>query len=80
MFWTIFSAVSASENDKMKIAIIGYGVSGRAVEDLCKKKRHLSTVFDDNLSEKIPTSDELSLFELIVVPALLKTGYRDHRD
>ncbi len=51
----------------MKIAIIGYGVSGRAVEDLCKKKGHLSTVFDDNLSEKIPTSDELSPFELIVV-------------
>ncbi len=51
----------------MKIAIIGYGVSGRAVENLCKKQMHSSTVFDDNFSEKIPTSDEFSRFDLIVV-------------
>ena len=67
MSWTIFSAASALENDKMKIAIIGYGVSGRAVENLCKKQGHSSVVFDDNLSEKIPTPDEFSRFELIVV-------------
>jgi UDP-N-acetylmuramoylalanine--D-glutamate ligase len=52
---------------KMKVAIIGYGVSGRAVEKLCDAQGCKSAVFDDNLSPEIPVQEDFAQFDLIVV-------------